>query len=119
MRVPPGSGQIELRYTALSFCAPQRVRFRYRLEKVDPGWVEAGIRRSAYYSHLAPGNYRFQVIACNNDGVWNESGAAVVLAVLPYFWQTWWFAPCCWLGGICLVGTGGNHHVAAPAPRPH
>lgn len=103
--VPPGSIQIELRYTALSFCAPKRVRFRYRLEQVDAGWVEAGARRSAYYSHLAPGNYRFEVIACNNDGVWNPNGAAVVLAVLPHFWQTWWFAPSCWLGGVGLVGT--------------
>jgi signal transduction histidine kinase len=106
LRVPPGSGQIELRYTALSFCAPQRVRFRYRLERVDAEWVEAGARRSAYYSHLAPGNYRFQVRACNNDGVWNERGAAVDLVVLPHIWQTWWFVPCCWLGGICFVGTG-------------
>jgi signal transduction histidine kinase len=105
LRVPPGSGQIELRYTALSFCAPQRVRFRYRLETVDAGWVEAGVRRSAYYAHLAPGNYRFQVIACNNDGVWNPEGATVELAVLPHFWQTWWFVPCCWLGGVGLVGT--------------
>jgi signal transduction histidine kinase len=106
LRVPPGSGQIELRYTALSFCAPQRVRFRYRLVTVDAEWVEAGGRRSAYYAHLAPGNYRFQVIACNNDGVWNAEGAAVDLVVLPYFWQTWWFAPGCWLGGVGLVGTG-------------
>ena len=106
VRVPQGSGQMELRYTALSFCAPQRVRFRYRLEKVDSEWVDAGVRRSAYYSHLRPGDYRFRVTACNNDGVWNQSGAELVLAVLPFFWQTWWFAPCCWLVGICLVGTG-------------
>jgi signal transduction histidine kinase/ligand-binding sensor domain-containing protein len=106
LRVPPGSGQIELRYTALSFCAPQRVRFRYRLEKVDDGWVEAGARRSAYYDHLRPGHYRFQVIACNNDGVWNPEGAAVKLLVLPHLWQTWWFAPCCWLAGVGGVGTG-------------
>ncbi len=106
LRVPPGSGQIELRYTALSFCAPRRVRFRYRLERVDAGWVEAGVRRSAYYSHLTPGNYRFEVTACNNDGVWNPSGAAVTLAVLPHFWQTWWFAPGCWLGGVGFIGTG-------------
>jgi signal transduction histidine kinase len=106
LRVPPGSGQIELRYTALSFCAAQRVRFRYRLEKVDAEWVDAGVRRSAYYAHLSPGSYHFRVIACNNDGVWNKSGARVVLRVLPHFWQTWWFAPCCWLGGICVVGTG-------------
>ena len=106
LRVPPGSSQVELRYTALSFCAPQRVRFRYRLEPVDAVWVKAGPRRSAYYSHLAPAHYRFQVIACNNDGVWNETGAQVALAVLPRFWQSWWFIPGCWLSGVCLVGAG-------------
>jgi ligand-binding sensor domain-containing protein/signal transduction histidine kinase len=106
VRVPPGSGQLELRYTALSFCAPQRVRFRYRLDKVDPVWVEAGTRRSAYYSHLAPGDYHFRVIACNSDGVWNETGAAVALTLLPYFWQTWWFGPLCWLGGASAIGAG-------------
>ena len=106
LKIAPGGGQIELRYTALSFCAPHRVRFRYRLENVDRNWEEAGSRRSAYYSHLAPGEYRFRVIACNNDGVWNDLGAGVALRVLPYFWQTWWFAPLCWLGGICLTGTG-------------
>ena len=105
LRVPPGSGQIELRYTALSFCAPQRVRFRYRLQPVDANWVEAGTRRAAYYAHLAPGDYRFEVIACNNDGVWNPNGAAMVLTVLPHLWQTWWFVPCCWLGGVGVVGT--------------
>ena len=105
-RVPPGSGQIELRYTALSFCAPHRVRFRYRLEKLESQWVEAGTRRSAYYPHLAPGEYTFRVIACNNDGFWNEAGAGVMLTVLPHFWQTWWFAPVCWLGGIGVVGAG-------------
>jgi len=104
--IPPGSGQIELRYTALSFCSPHRVRFRYRLEKLDARWLEAGTRRAVYYSHLAPGEYVFRVIGCNNDGVWNEMGAAVALLVLPYFWQTWWFAPLCWGGGVCLAGTG-------------
>lgn len=104
LQVPPGSGQIELRYTALSFCSPERVRFRYRLGRVDANWVEAGARRSAYYSHLAPGTYQFQVIACNNDGVWNPSGAIAMLKVLPFYWQTWWFAPLCWLGGIAITG---------------
>jgi hypothetical protein len=106
LQVPPGGGQIELRYTALSFSAARRVRFRYRLEPVDADWVEAGVRRSAYYSHLAPGEYRFEVTACNNDRVWNPSVAGVVLKVLPHFWQSWWFAPGCWLGGIGVVGTG-------------
>jgi signal transduction histidine kinase len=95
---------LELRYTALSFCDPQHVRFRYRLEKVDSQWVEAGVRRSAYYSHLQPGDYHFQVLACNNDGVWNQTGAPLALVVQPHLWQTWWFAPCCWVGGLSSIG---------------
>lgn len=106
IRLPPGSGQIELHYTALSFCEPQRVRFRYQLDKVDPHWVDVGNRRFANYSHLAPGQYRFHVIACNNDGVWNSDGATLALTVLPFFWQTWWFAPLCWFGGASALGAG-------------
>lgn len=104
LRVPPGSGEIELRYTALSFCDPQRIGFRYRLEEVDSQWVEAGARRAAYYSHLAPGRYRFRVLACNSDGVWNTMGASATLTVLPHYWQTWWFAPCCSLAGVATLG---------------
>ena len=67
------------------------MRFRYRLEGLDEGWVEADNKRSAHYGPLQPGKYRFQVIACNNDGVWNDEGASVSLKVLPHFWETWWF----------------------------
>ncbi len=101
---PPGSGSIEFRYTALSFSAPQRVHFRYKLEKIDAGWVEAGTRRVAYYSHLPPRDYRFRVIACNNDGVWNTEGAAISVTLLPFFWETWWFSPLCWAVGALLAG---------------
>ncbi len=101
---PPGSGSIEFRYTALSFSAPQRVRFRYKLEKIDSAWIDAGSRRAAHYSHLPPKEYRFRVIACNNDGVWNNDGAAISVTILPYFWETWWFAPLCRVSGVLLAG---------------
>ena len=91
IEVPPGKRQIELRYTALSFVSPDRVRFRYQLDGVDADWVEAGTRRSAQYSFLRPGDYRFQVKACNNDGVWNREGVTLRVKVLPHFYQTWWF----------------------------
>ena len=71
----------------LVFDAPERVRFRYRLEGLDADWVEAGTRRMAFYSYVPPGNYRFRVIACNSDGVWSETGANLGLTVLPHFWQ--------------------------------
>lgn len=91
LKVPPGRGDVEIRYTALSLQVPEKVRFKYRLEGVDPDWVDAGAQRSAYYNNVAPGRHRFQVIACNNDGVWNQSGAVLAFQMLPHYWQTWWF----------------------------
>ena len=105
LRLAPGRHTLEFRYTGLSFDAPERVRFRYRLERLDPNWVDAGTRRVAFYSFVPPGNYHFQLIACNGDGVWNNDAANLALTVLPHFWQTRWF-----LGGgvlgICIVGMG-------------
>jgi hypothetical protein len=101
--VEPGKHDLEIRYTALSFLSPSRVLFRYRLEGFDAGWVDAGIRRTAYYTHLPPGKYRFRVKACNADGVWNEAGAAVELRLRPHFYETPWF-----YGAVALaVGLGG------------
>jgi signal transduction histidine kinase/ligand-binding sensor domain-containing protein len=100
---PPGAGSFEFRYTALSFSAPQRCRFRYRLEGLDSQWTDAGTRRSAYYSRLPASEYHFHVIACNSDGVWNKNGAILSFVVLPFFWERWWFAPLCWMSGLSLV----------------
>lgn len=86
--IPPGHEQFEFRFTALSFDAPEQSRFRYRIEGLDKGWVEADTRRVADYGHLPPNNYRFQVIACNSDGVWNKTGATLDFTVLPYFYET-------------------------------
>jgi ligand-binding sensor domain-containing protein/signal transduction histidine kinase len=91
LRVPPGKSRFEFHYTALSFTAPEKIRFKYRLEGLEHNWVDAGSERAAHYSYLRPGQYRFWVMACNNDGVWNEAGASLGLIVLPHFWQTWWF----------------------------
>jgi ligand-binding sensor domain-containing protein/signal transduction histidine kinase len=90
-RLNPGKHTLEFRYTGLSYDAPERVRFRYRLDRLNSAWMEAGTRRDAFYSFVPPGTYHFQVIACNGDGVWNQAGAGVELQVLPHFWETWWF----------------------------
>jgi ligand-binding sensor domain-containing protein/signal transduction histidine kinase len=90
LRIPPGKHRLEFRYTVLSFNEPERVRFRYQLEGLDSGWVEAGPGRTAAYPYVPPGEYRFHVIACNSEGVWNEAGAALALTVLPHFWQAPW-----------------------------
>lgn len=91
LEIPPGRHRFEFRYTGLDFAAPERVRFRTRLDGLDAGWIEAGERRTANYSPLPPGDYRFRVTACNQAGLWNKTGAAFAFRVLPHFWQTWWF----------------------------
>jgi signal transduction histidine kinase/ligand-binding sensor domain-containing protein len=91
VRLPPDNQRVDFEYTALSFVAPENVCFRYRLEGVDAGWVEAGARRVATYPRLSAGRYRFRVLACNNTGIWNETGASLGFIVRPFFWQTWWF----------------------------
>jgi ligand-binding sensor domain-containing protein/signal transduction histidine kinase len=100
--VPPGHEQLEIHYTALNFPAPREVQFKYRLEGHETAWTEAGDTRVAYYNKVPPGNYRFHVIACNEDRVWNETGDALEVTVQPQFWQTWWFRAAVIL---CLVGT--------------
>jgi len=94
--LPPGKAELEFHYTALSFLDPKKVEFRYRLEGYDKDWVTAGTRRVAYYTNLSPGDYRFRVIACNNDGVWNEAGAAAEFSLKPHFYQTtrWFYTLC-------------------------
>ncbi len=82
---------LELHYTALSFVNPQKVHFKYRLGGEDDPWVDAGTRRSAFYTKVSPGTYIFHVAASNNDGVWNEEGAKITLTILPPYWMTWWF----------------------------
>ena len=91
LRLLPGTQTLEVHYTALSLMAPAAVRFRYRLEGFDEAWVEAGARRTAYYTKLPHGTYRFRVIASNNDGLWNEEGATLALTVAPRFHETVWF----------------------------
>jgi signal transduction histidine kinase/ligand-binding sensor domain-containing protein len=89
--VPPGSGRFEFHYTALSFVAPRKVLFKYRLEGYDEGWLSAGTRRTAYYTRMPPGAYTFRVAACNDDGVWNEEGASFSFRVAPRLRDTWPF----------------------------
>ena len=74
LRLPPLIRDQEIDYTALSFVAPEKVRFRYKLEGADADWHEVGNRRQAFYTDLPPRHYRFRVTACNNSGVWNEAG---------------------------------------------
>jgi len=105
--IPPGRSELEFSYAALSYIAPQKMQFRYRLEGFDNDWVDAGDRRMAYYTNLKPGRYRFQVIAANVDGVWNQTGDSVSLELQPYFYQTVWFDILC--GVLALAALGGGY----------
>ncbi len=89
--LPAGTRTIEFEYAALSFVSPSRVRYRYKLEGFDDHWIEAGTRRNAFYTNIDPGAYTFRVIAANDDGVWNETGATTRFRLRPFFYQTWWF----------------------------
>jgi signal transduction histidine kinase/ligand-binding sensor domain-containing protein/CheY-like chemotaxis protein/HPt (histidine-containing phosphotransfer) domain-containing protein len=102
--VAPGPRQWEFHYTALSLLVPSRVRFKYQLEGFDKDWIDAGNRRTAYYTRLPPGSYTFRVIASNNDGVWNETGASIGFTLKPRFYQTLWFGLLCVLAVVALAG---------------
>jgi ligand-binding sensor domain-containing protein/signal transduction histidine kinase/CheY-like chemotaxis protein len=102
---PPGSGDVEFHYTGLSFTVPEKVRFLYKLDEVDTDWHDAGTRRVARYSNLHPGEYTFRVKACNNDGVWNENGAAYSFSIEPHFYETAAFYALC-AATLIIFGTG-------------
>ncbi|MGA2350309.1 MAG: two-component regulator propeller domain-containing protein [Terracidiphilus sp.] len=91
LRVEAGHVHFQFDYAGLSFTAPQKVRYRFMLEGIDRGWIEAGTRRSAYYTNIKPGRYTFRVQAANNDGVWNTEGASLAFELRPHFYQTLWF----------------------------
>jgi signal transduction histidine kinase len=105
IRIAPGKHRLEFHYTALNFSAPDRIRFRYRLEGLDSDWLEADTQRVAYYGYVPPRDYHFSVTACNSDGVWNDIPASISLKVLPQFWQTWWFIG---LATVVLLFTVGG-----------
>ena len=91
MKIAAGHVHFEFDYAALSFIAPQKVRYRFMLEGFDRGWTDAGPRRTAYYTNIPPGRYTFRVQAANNDGLWNTDGTSLKFELRPHFYQTVWF----------------------------
>jgi signal transduction histidine kinase/ligand-binding sensor domain-containing protein len=100
LSVPPGRHRLEFKFTGLSFVAPEKVRFKWRLKNFDADWAPVSEQRTAVYDYLPPGRYSFEVTACNNDGVWSPGGAQLAFEVQPYFWQTVWFR---FLGGAAAL----------------
>jgi signal transduction histidine kinase len=101
--LPANTGDLQIDYAALSFANPQKVAFRYKLERRDKAWEDAGARRQAFYNDLPPGHYRFRVIASNNDGVWNEEGATLTFSIAPAWYQTRTFQAACVVLAMLLV----------------
>jgi ligand-binding sensor domain-containing protein/two-component sensor histidine kinase len=91
LKISAGSRRFAFDYAALSYSAPNKVQFRYKLDGFDHAWIDAGSQRSAYYTNLPPGRYTFRVMACNNDGVWSAIPASLAFELRPYFYQTIWF----------------------------
>ncbi|HTD51545.1 MAG TPA: two-component regulator propeller domain-containing protein, partial [Thermoanaerobaculia bacterium] len=102
--VAPPVRDVEFDYTALSFRNPGAIRFRYRLEGYDGGWIEAGGRREAYYTNLPPGHFVFRVIACNEDGVWSPGGASSELTFLRSLTETSGFRAGILLLAVLIAG---------------
>ncbi|MBL9136153.1 MAG: hypothetical protein JNK85_09810 [Verrucomicrobiales bacterium] len=105
LELPPGCYGIEISYAAPSFSAPEQLRFQTRLEGLTRQWEDIGSRRVARFEQLPPGDYTFHVRAANNDGIWNEAGAAVAFTVLPYYWQTRTFRVA--FGGLLAAAGAG------------
>lgn len=109
--VPASRERIEIHYTSLNLSAPELSRFKYRLEGHEAAWTEAGSTRIARYSKLPAGDYRFQVTASNEDGVWNEGGTSLGITIVPPFWRAWWFLSAGSL--FCLGVTVGTVHFVS------
>jgi len=103
LRLPPRIHDLQINYTALSLVAPERVHFKYKLEGQDRDWREVVSERQVQYSNLAPGSYRFRVIASNNNGVWNETGDSVEFSIAPAYYQTKWFRTLCVAAFLALL----------------
>ena len=107
--LPVHTTSLQIDYSAGSLTIPERVRFRYKLDGLDKDWQDGGNRREAFYTNLPPGMYTFHVIASNNDGVWNETGATLHFSIEAAWYQTRWFHALCWL--VALVVLAGLYRV--------
>ena len=112
LRLPPRTRNVAIDYTALSFAAPEKVRFRYKLEGQNRNWHEVINDRQIQYTNLAPGSYRFRVVASNNSGVWNEAGDTLEFSIAPAFYQTRWFQAAMVLSFAALLWVAYRLRVA-------
>ena len=103
LSIEPGQKNVEINFTGISLIKSEQIKFKYKLEGHDADWIDAGTQRTAHYSYLPPGNYRFFVKAANSDGIWNEEGASLNLQLNPFFYQTKaFYLLCLAVGTLCL-----------------
>jgi signal transduction histidine kinase/ligand-binding sensor domain-containing protein len=107
----PGQSNLEVEYTALTYSKPEQVSFRYKLDGIDDNWQESGLRRTAYYPHLPPGDYTFRVSARNSDGVTSISDAVMLVTVTPPFYRRWWFLSALIIAVIATTWKLWNYRV--------
>ncbi|HEY5911974.1 MAG TPA: two-component regulator propeller domain-containing protein [Verrucomicrobiae bacterium] len=100
---PGGARVLGFHYTANTFVAPEKAAFKYRLLGLDDHWIHAGTQRQAYFTDLRPGTYRFELIACNHHGVWQQRGASLAFYIAPFYYQTWWFYLACGTATVTLL----------------
>jgi ligand-binding sensor domain-containing protein len=101
LRISPGQHYFEFKFSALSFTSPGEAKFKWRINGLEPDWSPPSERHAVSYTFIPPGQYHFEVTACNGDGIWNPNPASVEITVLPYFWQRWWFRLA--VGGFLLA----------------
>lgn len=117
IRLPAGTSNLEIDFSVISFSNPHSARVRFRMEGLDPVWIEANARRQAFFTNLAPGNYRFWVIAANQDGIWNRQGASVEIVIPPTFVQSRWFLALCVMLALFLLFLAYRLRVAQVAAK--
>jgi signal transduction histidine kinase/ligand-binding sensor domain-containing protein len=106
LSLPLGQRRLQFLFNAPCLRAAHRVRFKHRLEPAEKDWADSGNHREVTYARVPPGHYTFQVIASNEDGVWNTTGASIALIIPPHLWERAWFVPVCWAGGVGTVAMG-------------
>jgi signal transduction histidine kinase/ligand-binding sensor domain-containing protein len=117
LTLPAGTSNIQIDFAVLGFSNPRAKQVRYRIEGQDADWIEAGTRRQAFYTNLAPGSYRFRLIAANDNGIWNETGATVDFVIPPTFVQSKWFAALCGIAILLLLAAAYRLRMAQLAGR--
>jgi signal transduction histidine kinase/ligand-binding sensor domain-containing protein len=111
IRVTPEQRNLEISFTGLNWSRAPATKFRFRLTPLEREWVDAGTRRTAYYSYLPPGSYTFSVTADNGEGIWSDTGVTLAIVVEPRVYQTWWFMSSTAIAVIVTVGGAVRYRI--------